>query len=95
MFNNTKRIRNRKLRQLKQINDTNDNVNHRNKTLEQSKNVVKELDEAGVCPYSCETPLVLRIDLTPKTIKKRVTYYIVVPVIQKQPVRLMGYLDSS
>jgi len=53
------------------------------------------LDEAGVCPYSCETPIVLRIDLTPKTIKKRVTYYIVVPVISKQPVRLMGYLDSS
>lgn len=95
VFNNTKRIRNRKFRQLKQINNTNDKIKHRSKTLEQSKDVVKELDEAGVCPYSCEIPIVLRIDLTPKTIKKRVTYYIVVPVMSKQPVRLMGYLDSS
>ena len=95
VFGNTKRIRARKLRQLKQINDVNDNVRHRPKTIEQSKDVVNELDEAGVCPYSCETPLVLTIDLSVKIIKKRVVYYIVIPAIKMQPARQVGYLDSS
>ena len=71
VFGNTERIRARKLRQLKQINDVNDSVRHRPKTIEQSKEVVNELDEAGVCPYSCETPIVLTIDLSVKIIKKR------------------------
>lgn len=95
VFGNTKRIRARKLRQLKQINDVNDSVRHRPKTIEQSKDVVNELDEAGVCPYSCETPIVLTIDLSVKIIKKRVVYYIVIPAIPMQPVRQVGHLDSS
>ena len=95
VLGNTKRIRARKLRQLKQINDVNDKVKHRPKTIEQSKDVVSELDEAGVCPYSCEIPIVLTIDLSVKIIKKRVVYYIVVPAIPMQPVRQVGHLDSS
>lgn len=59
LFQNRKNIQNRKLRQLNQINDTDDKVKHSQKTINQSKDVIKELSEAGVCPYSCETPIVL------------------------------------
>ena len=95
IFRKTKKIRARKFRQLKQINDINDKVKHRPKTIEQSKDVINELDKAGICPYSCETSIVLKIDLAPKATKKKTLYYIIVPSLPKQPIRLLGYLDSS
>jgi hypothetical protein len=95
IFRKTNKIRARKFRQLKQINDINDKVKHRPKTIEQSKDVINELDKAGICPYSCETSIVLKIDLTPKATKKKTLYYIIVPSLPKQPIRLLGYLDSS
>lgn len=95
VFRNTKRICARKFRQLKQINDITDKVKHRPKTIEQSKDVINELDEAGICPYSCESSIVLKIDLTTKLIKEKTIYYIIVPSLPKHPIRLLGYLDSS
>ncbi len=71
LFNNTKRIKSRKLRQLRQLNDTADTTKHRAKTIAQTKSIVKELDEAGICPYSCEMRITLKEDILQILLKKR------------------------
>lgn len=99
LFKNRKNIRDRKLRQLKQINNPADKVTHRKQTIMQSKGVAEELNGAGICPFSCETALSLKIGLIGIIIKKTTAenkgYYFVAPRFCKQVVIITKYLDSS
>ena len=71
LFKGHPRTKRRMMRQLKQVNDVNDTVKHRARTIEQTKEVIKELDEHGICPYSCELNLDLDIDILQILLKKR------------------------
>ena len=73
LFKEHPRTKRRMMRQLKQVNDVNDTVKHRARTIEQTKEVIKELDEHGICPYSCELNLDLDIDILQILLKKRNT----------------------